>query len=236
MMKIKPFHLFLALGLLFAVQTSKAQENSGANKYILGGGVNFLSQKNAYPLTGTFGPSGLGGVFSGNSDPIQFLTLGISPYFGKSLGEHWVIGLQSSYSYTRFKREVFILPSQAEAELVEKSNAFGLGIFARYAVNPGDRLQLFAQPSVGYNLLTGKVFDENEELVNEEKADFLRAGAGLGLLFELNDNWRLLINTGVIEYLNGKSEDVDAEESRSFSSFATSLNLTNIRFGVELKL
>jgi len=226
--------LILAILLFSIFQVSNAQEEETINKYVVGGSFNFISQNNTFPLGAFSITSVVGGVFSTSTSESKNTSFSLTPYIGKEINAHWLAGLQFDYgssSYT-VERNLF---SPSGGEFKRTTNQLGFGLFARYMVNPKNKVVFFLQPATEYNTLTDKEFLDNLER-DEEKATFFEAKVDLGIVYNVSDNVRLLLRNGGLLFISGKWEDTDSEEERDFSSFSTTLNLSNVFFGVELRL
>lgn len=231
-MKKSPLILLLII-ISFGIE---AQEENVANQFILGGSLSFLTQKNAYPLSILNVNLGSGGFFSNNLNDSKNTIFRINPYVGKELNAHWILGLQLGLSTQNYRVEdaLFFGPS-GPVDFSRKSYQVALGIFARYIVNPVQRFNFFLQPSIQNNF-----FRENTaydgEVTEKEKASFIEVGIGVGMLYKINDRFRVTLRSGGLNYINGKWEILDTDISRKFSSFGGNLNLSNLSFGVEVRL
>ncbi|GEM_PF-1045341 len=232
----------LTLTLLFVVLFSgiNAQEKVIANKFVLGGSINFISQKNTYPLSILDINFGVGSIFSNGLNDSKNTIFRFNPYVGRELNPHWIIGLQLSYASQHYRADDVLIFSQPQepnqtADFSRKSQQIGIGSFARYTINPLQRFNFFLQPSVNYNFFRDKTAYDGE-VTQKEKANFIEVGVGVGILYQVNDLLRITLRSGGLGYLNGNWEIEDTEVSRDFSSFSGNLNLSNLSFGVELRL
>ena len=229
--------LTLIVILISLFQVIKAQETTFENKSIVGGSISFLAQNNAYPYsTGLSITSGIGGIFSNNTNEIKNTTFSISPYFGREINRRLILGLEIDYRLGRYK--LFDANFFGTANLVDferNSNQFGMGFFTRHLLNPGKQLGLFIQPYFEYNLLNQKE-KQDADITQEQRSSYIELGVGAGLLYNINDRMRLLVRTGGMNYVNGKWKIVDTDIEQKFSSFGTRLSLSAIYFGFEIKL
>lgn len=211
-----------------------AQETIVNNKFIVGGSVNFLSQANTNPLN-INGFNQVGGIFFYDTNDTKNTSFSISPYFGKELSEHWTLGLQLDYRYGNYTAfDIYFFNSNQEVKDLNRiSNQFGVTIFSRYMLNPSHKLNFYIQPYLRYNTSNNTQRLDND--INfEQLTSSIRAGAGLGALYHLNNRWRLTLRNGGLYYENGKWEIKDIEQTENFSSFRMDLNLSNTFFGLEM--
>jgi hypothetical protein len=61
-------------------------------------------------------------------------------------------------------------------------------------------------------------------------------GAGLGLLYNINNRIRATLRTGGLNYVNGKWEIKVTDTKKNFSSFGTNISLSTIHFGFEIRV
>ncbi len=226
----------LTLFLIIIFSGIKAQEEITFDRFILGGSMNFVTQTNAFPLSTLPINSGIGILFSDNSDNTKNTIFSISPYLGKEINSNWLIGIELKYRYDSFFQEdVFSFNQPDPTDLTIKSNDFGFGLFGRYTLNPAQRFHLFLQPFAQYNFLVENTKNDNE-LIQVEKASYIEAGVGLGILYAISTRFRFTLRTGGLNYINGNWKIKDTDIRRDFSSFGFNLNLSTIFIGVEMKL
>ncbi|MEZ4911091.1 MAG: hypothetical protein R2774_09530 [Saprospiraceae bacterium] len=223
----------LAISIL---QVVNAQEAEIGNKVILGGSINFLTQNNTYPLSGTFIITGLRGIYSNNTNNTRNTTFTISPYIGKEINPNLIVGLQFDYGIDRYKAEdVYIFGQPDSVDIKNNSNQIGFGIFTRHILNPDGKFNFYIQPYLEYNLLSEEDI-QDANVIQERKANYLEVGVGLGMLYNINSKIRATLKTGGINYVNGSWEIKNTDTSKKFSSFGTNLNLSTIYFGLEIRI
>ncbi len=231
---MKKISLTLILTLLFF--GTQAQEETIANQFVLGGSLNFVSQKNSVPLVGLPVGGNFGVIFSDNLNDTKNTVFSFSPYFGKEINANWLFGLQLDYRLNNYTAEdAFNFSGGDPIDFNRKSNNFGFGLFGRYTLNPAQRFQFYLQPFAGYNLLSENT-KNNDILVQEQTANHFEAGVGLGILYNINSKFRATLRTGGLNYINGKWKVKDTPIDKGFSSFGLNLNLTSVFIGVEMKL
>ena len=214
----------------------KAQETIKENKMILGGSFSFLTQNNTYPYSSLSVISGIGGIFSSSTNDTKNSIFAITPYFGKEINSNLILGLQLDYRIGTYSVDDQLIFGQTDpVDFERNSSQLGFGIFSRHILNPDKKFSLFLQPYIEYNIL--KEEESWDSVVNqEEKANYLELGVGLGILYNINDGLRATLSVGGMNYINGQWEIVDSDTENNFSSFRTGLNLSNINFGFEMKL
>jgi hypothetical protein len=222
----------LLLMLFFGCWSSSNAQNF---PFVLGGDVNFLIQNNTYPFNSA--PVGsFGGIYSNSTDEIRNTNFSIAPYFGRDLNDNWLVGVNLGYRGGRYTADDAVIFGQAGAVDIEQtSNRFSFGFFARYRINPENKFNPYLQPFVGYSIQTDQDFQDGN-LMQEERFNFLEAGVGAGVLYQISDKWRALLRLGSFSYVNGNWEIVDTDTEKNFSALGLNLNATTIRFGVEVSL
>lgn len=219
-MKMKKITLLTLILLCF--HTINAQNNppSEIGLLVLGGSMNFSIQNSN----------------SGSSDENTRTNFNLSPYVGKQLNDMLLLGVQLDYGYSIFKADdTFVFGQPNTVDRKATFNRFGIGVFSRHTLNPGSKFNFYLQPYFNYS------FDKEKEIwdsdtVSETNRNGINVGLGLGVLYDINDRLRVLIRTGGMNYNYAKNKIVDTDIENKSSSFGTNLNLSNIFFGVELKL
>lgn len=238
-MNLRKLTLLLATAFLF--QTINAQDDSFSGQFVIGGSFNFLTQNNAYPTSALLISSGIGGIgsfYSNSTNQTKNSIFSFSPYVAKELNENWLLGVLLDYRLGNYLAEDIVFFSQPDrVDFERKSNQFGVGVFARYVLNPSSQFNFYLQPFAEFNFLNEEETVDAEKWA-EEKAKYFEGGVGAGVLYNINDRWRVILGLGGISYVNGnwESDDLENVVSNDFSSFSTNFNLSNLRFGVEMKL
>lgn len=229
--------LIFTMALLVSMfQFTNAQEAVSENKMVLGGSFNFLVQNNAFPLSSFTINSGIGGIYSNTTEDSKNTTFAFTPYLAKELKPQLLVGFQLDYRVANYWADNTVLIGQPNLGRFERnSNQIGFGLFTRHMLNPEKSFIFFLQPYFDFNFLNEEV-KRGDDLVQKEKANYLELGVGIGLLYNINDRIRAIVRTGGINYVRGnwKIEDTDVE--KDFSSFGTSINLTSVFFGFEVRL
>lgn len=225
---------------LSILKVINAQETEMGNKFILGGSMNFLIQNNTYPLSSLSLNSRIGGIYSNGTNETKYTTLAFSPYFGKEISQKFMVGLQFDYRIVKNEQDdvqVFVLgqSNPNTIDLKRNSNQIGFGIFTRYLINPSNQFSFFFQPYAEYNLLNDEL-SEDSNITQEEKANFLELGVGLGMTYNINKNVRAVLRSGGLSYVMGNWEIKNTDTAKDFSSFGTNFSLSNIFLGFEIRI
>ncbi|HQX45438.1 MAG: hypothetical protein WAT21_04170 [Saprospiraceae bacterium] len=227
-------NLTLPIFLIIIFQLATAQEIKLENKKLLGGLVNYFTQKNTYPYSNLSINSGLGGIYSNSPNDTKNTTFALTPYFGKEVKQSLIVGLQLDFRIGRYTADDIVLFGQTNPVNFERnSNQIGIGIFTRHILYPNNLLSFYIQPYFNYNLLNEEEV-QNSNISQEEKVKYFEVGVGLGILYKLNSKIRATLRTGGLNYVNGKWEIKNTEKENNFSSFGTNINLSTIFFGFEI--
>jgi len=212
-----------------------AQEQSIMPNYLLGGSINFFTQKNTYPLTGIGIISGIGGIYSNRTNDTKNLSFSFSPYFGKIISEKWLAGLLVDFRIGKYEAaNTIVFPQGNLVDFERNSKQIGFGIFGRYILNPSNMLKLYLQPSIQYYLLNEKE-KQNTIETEEEKANYIEIGSQVGVLYMINGFFNATMRIGGLNYINGNWKIVGKDTENDFSSFNSNFNVANIYFGLEYK-
>ncbi len=219
----------LILLLLSILQVSHAQEETTFNRFVIGGAASFSTRSYESPISNFI------------SEQNSF-SVSITPYFAKEISKHLLIGIQPIY-----RRYIINTEYSPQYENVSFSNAkfasnlFEFGVFTRYVMNVERRFNFFLQPFIGY-LHTKENLYEDKELSLEGVGNSLKFVIDLGVLYHLNDKFRLTLRNGGLYYQSGKSESKPIGNSSynrtesKISSFQGFFSLSRIFFGVEVRL
>ncbi len=214
--------------LLAIFQYTTAQEAEMSDKFILGGSVNFSTTNNS-------SPAGLGLVLTPTNES-KSTFFGFAPYIGKEINPRLILGLGVDIGVGRSTSEISsFFPSPGSGELKRNSYQIGFGVFSRHVVNPDNQLSFYLQPHINYFISNEKEF-QNSNRAGEVQTNFLQLGAGLGLMYNISDQLRATLRSGGLSYVNGNWEDKKSDAANDFSSFGFNLNLSNIFFGLEIRL
>ena len=230
--------LILTVLCLSILKVINAQETEMGNKFILGGSMNFLIQNNTYPLSSFPLNSRIGGFYSNGTNDTKYTTLAFSPYFGKEISSNLMIGLQFDYRIENIEQNdvpFFLLGQTVIKDTESKSNQLGIGIFTRYIVNPNSQFSFFLQPYVQYSLMNEKR-SEDAAVTQEQKANYIELGVGLGMIYHINKNMRAVLRSGGLSYVTGNWEIKNTDTGKDFSSFGTNFSLSNIFLGFEIRI
>lgn len=228
--------LMLIVPLITLFQIANAQDEITNNNFVLGGSVSFMTQNNTFPFTGLSINSGIGGIYSNSTNDTKNTSFSITPYFGKELNSRLLLGLQLDYRVGKYTADnIFIFGQTNQVDFERNSNQFGIGVFARYTLNPDQQFNFYLQPSFEYNLLNEEE-SQDSDITQEEKANYFHLTVIAGVLYNINNKVRATLRTGGLSYVNGKWKIVGTDVEKSFSSFGTNVNLSSISFGFEIKI
>ena len=229
---MKKLPLFLFLFLL--CQLSNAQENINDHSFILGGSMNFIVQKNTQPFVLLNSSTPFFGSFSNNQNNSKYTLFSLNPYIGQRINSNWLFGLQFNFRFKK-SQSTFINFSQEPTSLKTKANHLGFSFFGRYTLSPESKFQFFLKPYIAY-LIINEESQRDSFSPSIDKGNVLDLGADLGVLFPINDRLNANIVIGGLRYINGNWKRDGTDKKEYFSSLGTNLNLTSLRFGIEIKL
>lgn len=220
--------LLIATVILLWAINAIAQNHHLSNNWVIGGSVNYLQQKNAFPLA-RIRVGNYGGTYSDNKMHSEYIRLSSSAYVGKELDSRWYIGLE--VQNTRLVNTTFEDDSRQEIDRKTESKGLQFELNSRYKLNPKDKFMAILEPFVSYNRLED-IYSEN--LLNrDQEALYFEAGLNVGVLYQLNDHWRFQFRIGGFSYISGEWEEEGDSEPFEFSAFGINMSLTTIRIGME---
>lgn len=198
--------------------------------------MNFLIQNNTFPLSGLYINSGIGGIYSNSTNDTKSTNFAVSPYIGKEISRKLFAGVQLDYRTEKYYTNgTSLLGPMVPVSFERNTNQIGFGVFTRHILYPDNKFSFFVQPYFKYNILNSKQL-QDAKISEEEKANYVELGAGLGLLYNINSRMRATLRTGGVSYVNGKWEIKDTDTKKNFSSFGTNLSLSAIYFGFEIRV
>jgi len=224
----------IVLIILYA-QSIHAQESEADHSFILGGSVSFSIQTNNTPFSIFPVSLPVGGIYTVGLENAQTSHLLLTPYIGKQLNERWLVGMDLRYQSRNYEARDVFFPDPAPVDIRQVSRGVGVGLFARYSFMSVTKFDFYIQPFTQYFTVNDKEFIE-EELENENNANYIAAGSDLGITYNISDHWRATLRIGGLRYINGSWKDVETSEGNDFSSFGLSASLANLGLGVEYKL
>jgi len=249
--------------LLVSCYSLNAQDTAAPiiNNYFVGGAASFSTSTNDNT------PDIVGTIIISNPsvDDIKTTSYSFSPTMGRRISEHLSVGLRLRYAYTSVSTEstsmLQFIPSGPP--VVSRNNrierSYGAGIFARYSFNPQNKLQFYVEPMISYAKSTSDFTGIISDRLTVEDIDNNSASlsAGVGLMYNVSDRFRLITRLGGLSYETGSidtrtrtriadtNQDIftgstgtmlfteDNMSSRNFSTFATNFSIANIQFGAE---
>ncbi|MEZ4926869.1 MAG: hypothetical protein R3A50_11355 [Saprospiraceae bacterium] len=216
------------LMLCFAFgQFLQAQEDSETRKFVSGGYINFNVQNNSQPASGN--------SFAGYNDN-KYFSFGFNPYIGRQLNKHFLAGIDLLYGIRNSDYgETTIIGQVGTVDLERKVNEYGVGLFGRYGFTPDKAFNFYLQPALSYNMIQSKEI-QDAQVVWDNQTNIFELNIGAGLLYDINERLRATIRTGGLYYNIGNSKTDGSESKQHFDSFGLNLNLSNIYFGVEVRI
>ncbi len=214
--------------LIFVFQMVNAQEIEGGNKFLFGGSMNLIVQKN--PIANEFGL-----MYSIHSKETKVTLFSFVPYLGVEINPHFTIGMQLDYVKGTYKADVGYLFDEEHSKFKIITKQFGIGIFTRSILNPNNQLKFFLQPYSEYNVLSQEKFHDLETIY-EDEAKYIELGLGTGVLYDISDRIRITLKTGWLSYVNGKWKEKDTDNKKEFSEFGANFDLSRLFFGFEIRL
>lgn len=143
---------------------------------------------------------------TGDSDNDYFA---ITPKFGYFLDNKWAVGGDLNYS------SVSYLPNNGG---LDKSNSFGIGVFARYYFLSLGNLKAYGEAGLGYNNTKLDYLDGSSDTSNGIKANI-----DLGLNYFFTPRWAATFTLAEILSYNNASP----ENGESTSDLVINVNLFN---------
>lgn len=228
------YFTFLVI-LLCVAEITKAQEIDLQKSWITGGSIGFSTQVNNGPSSGFNTLS----TFSGNRDS-HSTYFNFTPYVGKEISRHWTLGLQMQYIFDADKTDdaITIIPLPPLGQILDtvdlkrNENQFGIGFFGRYVFNPDNKFMVFLQPNASFTVRHQVNLQDDQENYRLETKAF-GVGASVGVLYELNEMFRLTSRMGLVGYTAGNWKEPETGDENNFSNFSTNLNLSSLFFGFE---
>jgi len=222
--------------MMLTIQVVTAQGEIKSNQFILGGTTNLLIQNNTYPLASLSISSGIGGIYSNNSNETKNTSFALTPYVGKEINQNWLIGMLFDFRVGKYiNKDIQVFGQSETFDLERNSNQIGFGIFFRYLLNPENKLNIFLLPHLEFNLLKENERN-NSTIMQREKAQYIELSLSPGLKYRINNTFNALLRFGGINYVNGNWRILETEINKDFYSFGYNFTLSNLYFGLEIKL
>lgn len=199
--------ILLALVVCSVVTSVSAQIKKGA--ILLGGDLGFSLQNSKISINGNAG--------NNNNDTY----INVSPVFGRAIKENLVAGFDLTYSYNKAET----------AYPVQKTHAYGVGVFLRKYKELGKGFYLFGQSRIGgtYNNVDN-VYDQSQP-VTEYKSKGYSAAINIypGVCYSLNRKWQLETGFNNIANLSFNHLQTDNSGATTVSnSFGLSSSLSTL--------
>lgn len=204
------------------------------SNYFAGGALNFISQKNTFPLTGLSAISGIGGIYSNSTEDSKNVTFSFTSYLGKQILSSIEAGILIEYQINQFNTyQSYLFGIPTPVDIKRTAQHRGIGLFSRFLLSPNKIFSLFLQPQISMYQLFEEQF-QNENSVSKEKANYLFSALGIGMLYRLSDKMRLTMKLGGIQFSSGKWEIANTDTYKKFSALSTNLNLSSALLGIEI--
>lgn len=154
----------------------------------------------------------------------------LQPYLGKQINHYWLGGISMGFTFGHSKRG---LVEDNQTETVDHHSE-SIGLFFRRAFNPGNKLIFHLESNLGATRGNTRIEYAQHEIHN---ANTLSMAITLDpvLTYSLNRKLNLLGRMQGLGYQRGIWK-LKGQADRDFSEFNASLDLLNIRIGVELIL
>lgn len=202
--------------LIASVCQLQAQEtNIKKRSWVVGGG-------------GSFSTNGLFGDRANSNIQSRF---NFSPYVGKELSKHWMIGAEFLFSNSKQIRSNIETTPGTFVASEANSRHLGAGLFARYTINPSDKLNFFVQPYANYARRTGTLIYD-DVISHSTPFNTFETGVKAGLLYNINERFRLKMDIGGAHFRTNKTASPNLNYQGEFRS---NFGLSNIGIGIEMK-
>ena len=218
--------IFFILSALFLFFTTNAQreETATSYSYFIGGSVNFSESDKISYLVPILEISQLRFI---NDSETSYYSMNLN--FGKYLNERWAVGIIAGFSKSTSKiKEVHYSSTFEDKE-------YGVGLFARCILNPGDKFNLILVPYANYSHAVEEI---NQEVLNKKfDTDIFSFGTSIGALYQLSERFNATVNFGGINYIRGsRSGDIEPQnKNKDFHYFGLNFKMKTILIGFEYK-
>lgn len=203
-------NLYLVIVFIFAGLVSKAQITKGS--LLLGGNINFNSQKSAQPQGSGYSP--------------QSSQVIINPTIGKALKDNLVAGISMTWAQGQSSEDD---GSGGISKI--KTDVYGLGIFLREYTPLSSRFLFFVQEELGGSMTIGKQQDTTS--YNQYEVS-LSLDPGIAYMASRKVQLEITFqNLFSVSYLHDKSGPFT---SSSFSTGVATPNLQNVSLGFKFLL
>ena len=214
---MKQISLILFL-FFFSAVSLFSQENKEKNM-ITGGTFGFSYDKNA-----SSGNSQI--VISPNRGEFTLTSFSVNPYLGKYLSPQVILGFSAGYNLN--------ISKLGDDKFTD--SAYSLGLFARFLLNPDQKLVFQIEPSTLFQYTTSK--SDASFTGPDDKLKLLAGGirAVPLLAYRLSPSVNLIGRFGSLQFLTGYWQFGTSDEKNNFTQFGLSFNSSTILFGVEVNL
>lgn len=210
------------LTLLIPTLSLNAQDFVKKN-IILGGTLGFSYSKN---ISGGNGQM----VIAPNRGEFTETSFSINPYVGKYLSNKFILGIDAGYAIDVIKIPVSNQDDKA------MNHAYTVGIFARYLINPGQKLIFQIEPSAIFQYTSVGSFSSFPSINDKDKIVVGGFRATPILSYSISSKINLIGRFGSLQFLTGYWQFSGSNDKNDFSQFGFLLDSTTISFGVEANL
>ncbi|MEM7572857.1 MAG: hypothetical protein AAF433_08150 [Bacteroidota bacterium] len=207
---------YLHLTILCLLLTNLAAQESNSPTYFNALGLDFSFQSD-----------------NGNS------SLAIAPAFLRQISPRWLVGGRLRYARGATERiSTLVIPQPPGTTIIGQEltfNNLGIGLIARFLVNPDDRLLIFLQPELSYAYGKTEILPITSPGNASEFFDReVSIGFSPGAKYQLDRRWRVTVGFGFWGYrLQDSKVDRDGEFENIRNSWSANLNMSSLRFGIE---
>ena len=206
------------------VSYSQEIEFNGFSKgdFIISGSANFYSNKNEYASISTTDTL---------NSKYKNTNISIVPEIGLFLTDHFLIGLNVGYLYSKSKRENNLVENE--------SSGYTTGITGRYYFSPKKRISFYTEISGSYSKTEGSSKYYSEDTVDasyDNTNEHFSVKLSPGVNIFINKNLAITSRIGNVGYSNSKNESRDTLNDRSYANsskgISASLDFSSFYFGI----
>lgn len=206
--------------LLFFLSVCTFSQESAKPHWMFGGILGYSSGENT-PYT----ISNAGLVLGSESSHTQFT---FQPYLGRLINNRWIAGVKSKYVY-QFDKYNLLSDTRSTA----KTHTGSVGLFARYKLNPQNKLVFQLEPC--YFLNFGEATLIHAEGDSERIQTFSNSWSLSPMAtYAVAPRIVLAVRFSAIRYETGYWQMEDVSEKHGFSDFDFNLNINKLQMGVAL--
>ena len=213
---------------LTIVSYSQEIEFNGFSKgdFIISGSANFYSNSNEYASISTTDTL---------NSKYKNTNISIVPEIGFFLTDHFMLGLNVGYLYSKSKRENNLVENE--------SSGYTTGITGRYYFSPKKRVSFYTEISGSYSKTEGSSKYYSQDIVdasydNTNEHFSLKLIPGVNIF--IHKNFAVTSKIGYFGYSNSKYESTEKLNNRSYSNnskgISASLDFSSFYLGILYRL